>query len=28
LTYTSKSTEERNFKTKEMISIFPLWTFH
>jgi hypothetical protein len=32
LTYTSKSTErggyERHFTTKEMISIFPLWSFH
>jgi hypothetical protein len=32
LTYTSKLTvrggKERNFTTKEMISIFPLWTFH
>ena len=32
LTYTSKSTargcEERNFTTKENISIFLLWTFH
>jgi len=32
LTYTSQLTvlggEERNFTTKEMISIFPFWTFH
>jgi hypothetical protein len=25
---TARSTKERNFTTKEMISIFPLWTFH
>jgi hypothetical protein len=32
LIYTSKLTlrsgKERNLTTKEMISIFPLWTFH